>query len=310
MSHDTRPTRIMDAPNQPEDALVPASGATRIMDYPKPAVAAVAPEKGATRIMDAPTPQENCLESSRFARGKTLVMSWPVAQAAHVEPPAAVASGALVPEAVTTPVELLAAEPRSTRQDAVFEALGEGNPTRIVSPAEWLTQLPAPTRTSAGSSASAELAEGNQKPRIKASRLWSREVAWFKTQSLTRRISIVLFPFALGSAASVFLGAPATSAPTTASRTAVAPAASLAQAAPSPEQTSTARVAEATEPAPTPSLPMGMQKSLQRQAADALAEGNYAAARTLYQSLVASEPNNAAYGAAVRLLDRRLAKRR
>jgi TolA-binding protein len=192
----------------------------------------------------------------------------------------------------------------------VFEALDEGNPTRIVSPAEWLSHPLEPARASADSDVPAGPPVATPAPRVMVSPLWSREAAWFKAQSLTRRVSIVLFPLALCSAVVVFLDAPATPAPTPARRAAVAAADSLAQAAPNPAEVSTVTAASATEPVTAPSLPAGVQKTLQRQAADALAEGNYATARTLYQALLASEPNNATYGAAVRLLDQRLAKRR
>jgi hypothetical protein len=52
------------------------------------------------------------------------------------------------------------------------------------------------------------------------------------------------------------------------------------------------------------------QKTLLRQAADSIAEGNYANARSQLAELQASDPNNASYGAALRIIDRSLANPR
>jgi len=60
---------------------------------------------------------------------------------------------------------------------------------------------------------------------------------------------------------------------------------------------------------PLPKVSVDPRVTLQRAAADVLAEGRYAEALVLYRQLVAAEPNNQNYGEVVRLLEQRLKTR-
>ena len=60
-------------------------------------------------------------------------------------------------------------------------------------------------------------------------------------------------------------------------------------------------------PAPTPGVAPGPHTTLQRAAADVLAEGRYAEALILYRQLAESEPENPAYAEVVQILEHRIA---
>jgi hypothetical protein len=85
------------------------------------------------------------------------------------------------------------------------------------------------------------------------------------------------------------------------------PAAPIADAAPTPAPATSAPSSSAAPvPTPPPRPASSKEKTLERQAVDLVAEGDYAKAADLYRKLVAEDPTNPAYSEALRILQARL----
>jgi hypothetical protein len=115
------------------------------------------------------------------------------------------------------------------------------------------------------------------------------------------KLALLLSPVALLATVSVLM--PQAPAP-------VASAARAAPAARSPvSELKPARPAETAAPSPAPAAPASSApggKTFDRLAADAIVEGNDAAALAAYRELARQQPNNPAYAAAARILEARL----
>jgi hypothetical protein len=86
------------------------------------------------------------------------------------------------------------------------------------------------------------------------------------------------------------------------------PAAPIPDAAP-PQDPATSAPPSSAAPAPTPpprTPGSSKEKTLERQAVDLVAEGDFAKAADIYQKLVADDPTNPAYSEALRILQARL----
>jgi len=116
-----------------------------------------------------------------------------------------------------------------------------------------------------------------------------------------RRISLLLAPFALLAVLKMMLVPPRPL--EQAADTAPPPATTERTLQPARPTTAPMSTAPAAQSA-SARLPNG--KSLQRAAADAMAEGNAAAALALYKKLAAAEPHVPAYRAAARILEERV----
>jgi hypothetical protein len=125
-----------------------------------------------------------------------------------------------------------------------------------------------------------------------------------------RQIQLCLFPVALLAAAFVFLGGSPAPRSKPAAQATSKPAESLSKATSVAPQVSVASAVVAPVSIDSRATAAGTQKTLERQAADALAEGNDGAARRMYETLAKDHPDNDAYRAVLKLLDRRLAKPR
>ncbi len=179
------------------------------------------------------------------------------------------------------------------------EARGEsGAATRIVPLEDW-----AP----AGVAASVEaLGEQRAEPPAPAAAQGRDWLGRWRALPIPRRISLVLAPFALLAVLKMMLlPRPGMEEPDS------APAAAPTSAALQAARPATAPVPNAPQPPPkNVAAPVTKGKTLQRAAADAMAEGNTALALGLYKKLAAAEPNVPAYRAAVRILqDRARAER-
>lgn len=124
-----------------------------------------------------------------------------------------------------------------------------------------------------------------------------------KWSALSRphKIAVLLAPFALVASVSVLMPQTAPVSPPAAHPNAKARAAAPAVKAAHPAATLAAKAAPRAAPA---SAPGG--KTPERVAADAIAEGNDAAALAAYRELATTQPQNPAYAAAIRILEARL----
>lgn len=123
----------------------------------------------------------------------------------------------------------------------------------------------------------------------------ARWLVAFAQLSTVSKLSVLLLPLV----ASLFLVV-ALSSPRSKPGTAAAPAAAASAASPARPS------AAPTRPSAPAPLQYDQRLTLQRAAADALAEGRYEAAIALYRRMAELEPNHPAYGQAVRILEERL----
>lgn len=194
---------------------------------------------------------------------------------------------------------VIAAPPVTVLQTAGATSDGAAA-TRIVPLEEWAPEAAAsaPDRRTAPAADAA-----NGRPGGPLSGLLQQ----FRQMPVRRRVMVVLAPITALALLSSYLGpSPAEEArPAPVSR-APAPraAANLSRSV-----TAAAPAATATAPGPArpaPSARAASGKTLQRAAADAVAEGNAAAALALYKQLAAAEPHVPAYRAATRILEERV----
>lgn len=227
--------------------------------------------------------QESCAAS---ALDGTLVLPLPALNAAD--------KTLVLPAPLPRQVEhtLVIAAPPVTVLTASGSIGDGGAETRIVPLEEW-----------APAASSAKKAEGAACPQ-RAGPLTDL-LRQFRELPMRRRILVVLAPVTAFALLSSYLG------PSPSSETG-GPA---APAAPSPRSAVTMSrsvpaawpAASAVVPQPsTASARAAHGKTLQRAAADAVAEGNAAAALTLYRKLAAAEPDVPAYRAATRILEERV----
>jgi hypothetical protein len=123
---------------------------------------------------------------------------------------------------------------------------------------------------------------------------------------LSRRISLGLLPLALFAFLSMFWGGASSTPKEPSVRIPAKPADSGLERVVVPTENRSDPGVAPSSLLDAPKAPGTSEKTLERQGADAIAEGNYAAARRIYQTLAAKDPDNEAYRAVLKLLDRRL----
>jgi hypothetical protein len=278
----------------------------------------------------SPTPAQIGRQSQR-SQGQTLILSLPNAQSSHELG----SSGSAAAESCETasgrsqhtlvwPDHISAANAGEASDTADTSDVGAsaepcGPVTRVVRPSEWLPSAalaaipasqaralpacPTPDVDTLIRDASCEQPSSGSATSFAA-------IKHFSALSPRRKALLALAPLAVF--ATVYaLNTQRVRQPTTARHTQAAKRLSPE----APLMAKTATPAELTPAAPASLAGAGAtrnrsQKTLLRQAADSIAEGNYANARALCAQLQASDPQNPAYGAALRIIDRQLAKPR